>query len=440
MITPWIKPSLLCTASLIGRFYSLRHLVYSRNLTEVKPITESGAIFRPAEIRSVAELGPGGSYEYVSSPTSKLQSLKWTTSPENVLLVKKPHSQSTTRALVEFIEHIYAKYPSVNLIVPKDVAEEVAPLLQTPSNDNSVKPHVLYTGEHSDIARKANLMVTLGGDGTILHAVSMFRRFQVPPILSFSLGTLGFLLPFDFKEYESAFAQTFNSRAKCLHRTRLECDIVRKGDKRPITRYAMNDIFLHRGPSPHLANLDIFIDGVFLTRTTTDGLIFSTPTGSTAYSLSAGGSIISPIVACILLTPICPRSLSFRPLILPHSSHIVVRVEPRPNQGTPDSPITLSVDGISQEELHVGDEIHVVNEVGTIYIEGNKLSTPQRMTHRRGDERCFVDPATADGGAADVAGIHCVAKTENDWVQGINELLGFNSSFRSTARHEDNRV
>lgn len=88
----------------------------------------------------------------------------------------------------------------------------------------------------------------------------------------------------------------------------------------------------------------------------------------------------------------------------------------------------------------MGDEIHVVNEVGTIYIEGNKLLTPQRMTHRHGDEHCFVDPAATDGRAAHLAGIYCVAKTENDWVRGINELLGFNSSFRSTSRHDDNEV
>lgn len=187
--------------------------------------------------------------------------------------------------------------------------------------------------------------------------------------------------------------------------------------------HAMNDIFLHRGDSPHLANLDVFIDGEFMTRTTGDGLAFGTPTGSTAYSLSAGGSIVSPLVPCILLTPICPRSLSFRPLILPHTSHIKVRIGSKNSQGPANNVVKLSVDGIPQPDLRVGDEIHVVNEVGTIYLNGSQItstSNKEDVIHRK---RSIKN-----------SGIYCIARTENDWTSGINELLGFNSSFRFT-RH-----
>ena len=102
------------------------------------------------------------------------------------------------------------------------------------------------------------------------------------------------------------------------------------------------------------------------TTTTADGIVFLTPTGSTAYSLSAGGSITHPLVPCILLTPICPRSLSFRPLILPLTCHIMIRL----SELNRNSSIELTIDGIPQRDLLPGDSIHVVSEKGTIYVPG----------------------------------------------------------------------
>lgn len=88
----------------------------------------------------------------------------------------------------------------------------------------------------------------------------------------------------------------------------------------------MNEVVLHRGRSPHLSMVDVLVDGVHLTETFADGLIVSTPTGSTAYSLSAGGPIIHPLAKALLLTPICPRSLSFRPVVLPDTSEVTIKV------------------------------------------------------------------------------------------------------------------
>ena len=88
----------------------------------------------------------------------------------------------------------------------------------------------------------------------------------------------------------------------------------------------MNEVALHRGRSPHLNTIDAFVDGQHLTESVSDGLIVSTPTGSTAYSLSAGGPIVHPSLSAIVLTPICPRSLSFRPLVFPATSSITLRV------------------------------------------------------------------------------------------------------------------
>lgn len=376
-------------------------------------------------IKPVSDLRHSSSPDFITSPNSKLQSLIWHKPLQNVLVTKKPWTDTTREAMVRFITHLHDSYPEINVIVQPDVAEEIAQDFRSTPHQNPNEPHVLFTGTENEIVAKTDLLVTLGGDGTILRGVSMFANKQVPPVLAFSLGTLGFLLPFDFQEHKTVFEQVISSRAKCLHRTRLECQVVRRGESvdthnLSTSLHAMNDIFLHRGDSPHLANLDIFIDGDFMTRTTADGIAFATPTGSTAYSLSAGGSIVSPLVPCILLTPICPRSLSFRPLLLPHSSHIKVRIGSKKTQGPANTVVKLSVDGIPQPDLRIGDEIHVVNEVGTIYLNGSQVPSTDKKEVR--ERRKTIKNS----------GIYCVARTENDWTHGINELLGFNSSFRFT--------
>ncbi|QPG73209.1 hypothetical protein FOA43_000516 [Brettanomyces nanus] len=376
--------------------------------------------------------------------------------PTNIFVVKKPWKQHVTEAMVTFIKHIHRKYPSCNVIVKKEVAEELYDneALFFPKNTddgvNSMPRHTLYTGTNTEIVSKTDLLVSLGGDGTILRGVSMFSNTTAPPVLTFSMGTLGFLLPFEFKDYRTAFKNVYDSRAYVMRRERVECHIVKKNadTKKEVTDnageqdlidshsysssfikvHAMNDIVMHRGSLPGLINLDVYVNDHFLTRTTADGLIFATPTGSTAYSLSSGGSIVHPSVRCILLTPICPRSLSFRPLILPASSHIVVRVRSK-NDGKSintsqacafiNSSAKMSVDGIPVTELEPGDEMHVLCE-----------SEPR--VGPNGDP-CHTDTDMQRLKEYDYRGVWCVARTEADWVNGINGMLGFNSGFRTKA-------
>ncbi|KAI4189845.1 MAG: hypothetical protein LQ346_005046, partial [Caloplaca aetnensis] len=126
------------------------------------------------------------------------------------------------------------------------------------------------------------------------------------------------------------------------------------------TIHAMNEIIIHRGATPHLAHIAIFIGGRFLTEAVADGMIISTPTGSTAYSLSSGGSIIHPLVDSLCLTPICPRSLSFRPLVLPASTPVTLKLSEQNNRGRE---VEVSIDGVRQREgLKVGGEIRVAGE------------------------------------------------------------------------------
>lgn len=406
----------------------------------------------PLAVRPCAELEPRIVPEYVGSPHLKLHNIVWRSPLQNIYVVKKPWNKDALNATMQFIGHIHDEYPALNVIVAEDVAEELTEAYKTEKAEDGKKVSV-HTGSVADIVAKTDLIVTLGGDGTTLRAVSAFSNGLVPPVLSFAMGTLGFLLPFDFATFKETFKTVFESRSKALHRTRLECHVVRKEhmEKDPekevidgmIRKYnlahykqhhhgvmvhAMNDILLHRGLQPNLILLDIYIDSEFLTTTTADGIVFASPTGSTAYLLSSGGSITHPLVPCILLTPVCPRSLSFRPLILPLTLHIMIRLSDANRNGL----IKLNIDGIPQHDLKPGDEIHVVSENGTIFIPGTHQPPSALLSREEYDD--YIEPGSTRhvlGRGLEVPkGLFCIAKTENDWIRGINQLLGFNSSFR----------
>ncbi|KAH3683501.1 hypothetical protein WICPIJ_005534, partial [Wickerhamomyces pijperi] len=381
------------------------------------------------QIKPVTKLRTKTTPEYIKPLNSKLHSLVWRAPLQNVLILKKPWTPAVRDNMVKFIEFIHDRYPELNVIVTKDAADEISQDFKSYAKKGSSNPHLLYTGEIQDIVNRADLVVTLGGDGTILRAASLFSNTVVPPILSFSLGTLGFLLPFDFSHHQEVFKKVYESRAKVLRRSRLECHVIRKDhhggseNKEPGLKmvHAMNDIVLHRGATPSLTTLDIYIDGQFLTRTTADGVVLSTPTGSTAYSLSTGGSIVHPLVPSILVSPICPRSLSFRPLIVPLTSHIKIKIISK--QNGIENNVGLSIDGIPQKQLQVDDEIHIVNEIGTIYLDENQVP--------------YSKDRSKSGREEAKAGVFCIAKGENDWTGQINELLGFNSSFKNQGKKPD---
>jgi len=169
--------------------------------------------------------------------------------------------------------------------------------------------------------------------------------------------------------------------------------------------FAMNEVTLHRGAAPHLCMIDVFIGGRFLTSAIADGMIISTPTGSTAYSLSSGGSIVHPLVSSLLITPICPRSLSFRPLVLPANSPVTLRLSEKNRAGE----VEVSIDGVRREKgLGQGMEVRVWGE-----------SVKDGSGHWAGGVPSIVRGTV---GGQDVHG-------EDHWVGGLNGLLKFNYPF-----------
>ncbi|KAI0314665.1 ATP-NAD kinase [Amylostereum chailletii] len=266
-------------------------------------------------------------------------------------------------------------------------------------------------------AHKIDLVITLGGDGTILHASSLFKVGAVPPVLSFSMGTLGFLLPFHVDDFEKALESVFQGKATVLYRMRLACQFFDpkgvKIDDDGQDWQVMNEVALHRGASPHLNTIDAYVDGQHLTEAVSDGLIVSTPTGSTAYSLSAGGPIVHPSLSALVLTPICPRSLSFRPLVFPASSSITLRIGDRSR-----APAGVSMDGQVSRVLQPGESVTVRASLHPIpCINRSSIADPQEEHEGAGPGK----------------------EPEDDWVRDINNLLQYNATFRSKALTRHNR-
>ena len=432
--------------------------------------------------------------QYKENP-SGLLSLQWPQPPRNVLIVPKLLAPHVTESAVAFARHIVAEYPNLRPIFERGVAEAIHESLPFPIYTTTTTASSSPTSSNPDgpaapasshlIPEKTDLVVTLGGDGTILRAASLFSLHAfVPPILAFSMGTLGFLGEWKFHEYKRAWREVYmsgsgvsvsdlqgphtqqaavaaggggggsggetpllndawsgvrgksmgtNRSARILLRNRLKVGVFdasgakvnespattttssgRGSDSNSPVFHAVNELVIHRGPNPHLAHIDVFVNGHHLTEAVADGLLISTPTGSTAYSLSAGGSIMHPLVKALLITPICARSLSFRPLVLPLGSRVTLRISAR-NQRVGDGGLGLevSVDGKRRAaDVLPGAEIRVEGEV--------------------------IEPAGPPG--AWVGGVPCVIRSpaphrdggleeDDGWVGGLNGLLKFNYPF-----------
>ena len=218
---------------------------------------------------------------------------------------------------------------------------------------------------------KFDLVLTLGGDGTVLFTSFCLFQRVVPPVLAFSLGSLGFLTNFEFASYKESLNSIMGDAGMRVNlRMRFTCTVFRadtghpRGSKtNPVNTAEMiegeqfevlNELVIDRGPSPYVSNLELYGDDELLTVVQADGCIFSTPTGSTAYSLSAGGPLTHPSIPGIILSPICPHTLSFRPMVLSDTLMLKVCI-PKNSRST----AYASFDGKHRVELRRGDCVQV---------------------------------------------------------------------------------
>lgn len=206
--------------------------------------------------------------------------------------------------------------------------------------------------EASDIPRTVSWVIVLGGDGTLLGAARRVGKYGVP-ILGVNLGSLGFLTEIPVKRLYPAVEMMLQGRLEVESRLMLETKVIRQGQNMGCF-LVLNDVVINKGALARILDLDVRINDQFLTTFRADGLIISTPTGSTAYNLSAGGPILYPTMSNLILTPICPFTLTNRPIIFPDSDtvHITMGKES-------EERVSLTFDGQVGFDLLHGDRVTI---------------------------------------------------------------------------------
>jgi NAD+ kinase len=209
----------------------------------------------------------------------------------------------------------------------------------------------VQTRKREDLPGCTDLLIVLGGDGTLLSAGRLAAERKVP-ILAVNLGGMGFLTTVPQDELYSILEEIFTEKHRVSERVMLESEIVRDGAviRRQI---ALNDAVLNKAALARIMDVELRVDGEYVTTYKADGLILSTPTGSTAYSLAAGGPIVYPTVEAFVVTPICPHTLTNRPLVIPDSATIEVEFK------AGDDAVFLTLDGQIGIELVRGDHIRL---------------------------------------------------------------------------------
>jgi NAD+ kinase len=226
-----------------------------------------------------------------------------------------------------------------------------------------------------------DLLLTLGGDGTLLRGARMVASREVP-VLGVNLGHLGFLTSIVPEEVEGGLRAVAAGEIVLDRRMALTAERVRPSGETGPSYLALNDAVLHKGGFARVIRLAVYAGDEEVGRYRADGIVVSTPTGSTAYSLSAGGPIVSPSIGCIIATPICPHTLAVRPLVLPPEETVTVEVL------SPDGEIVLTIDGQEGEELSAGDRVVIrraPNVIPLIRFPGQTFFATLRRKLRWGD-------------------------------------------------------
>jgi NAD+ kinase len=204
----------------------------------------------------------------------------------------------------------------------------------------------------AEVRDQAELVVVLGGDGTLISVARLFSGRDVP-ILGVNLGSLGFLTEITVEELYTRLEKVLEGNPRVSERMMLEVTLHREGQQ--IEKcHVLNDMVINKGALARIVDLETKVNRHFLTTYKADGLIISTPTGSTGYSLSAGGPIIHPLMSCIVITPICPHTLTNRPIVVTDESVISITVA-----SSFDEKVYLTLDGQVGFELREGDSVEV---------------------------------------------------------------------------------
>jgi len=254
-------------------------------------------------------------------------------SPEikNVAIVAKPGAPNAASAARELVAKLRAL--GRNVLLEGHVAVELRENVAT----------------REQVAAQADLVVVLGGDGTLIHAAGILRGTdREVPILGVNLGSLGFMTEVPLADLYPVLDQFLAGQCILERRIRLNVEVER-GGRVVLAGDVINDAVINKGALARIVDLEARVDGRRLTTYKADGIIVSTPTGSTAYSLSANGPIVVPTLDAVLLTPICPHSLAQRPVVLPAQAHVELQLT------SSNGEVFLTLDGQSGLPMQQGD-------------------------------------------------------------------------------------
>jgi NAD+ kinase len=239
--------------------------------------------------------------------------------------------------------------------------KEIEPLLENETANCLKCRHKGVT--QADMVKSAQLIIVLGGDGTLLRAARMVGPKETP-IMGINLGGLGFLTEFSIEELKPALDDFLAGKHR--EESRMVLSVQFRGED----FFALNDCSINMGPSCRVIETIIYCDSNYVTRFVADGMVIATPTGSTAYSLAAGGPIIFPTMGAILITPLCPHALAARPLVLPADETITVELDRN------SEPAILIVDGQERREIRPGEKITCRKAVHKV-----RLVVPKNKTY-----------------------------------------------------------
>lgn len=218
------------------------------------------------------------------------------------------------------------------------------------------------TAEFSEIGQTCDLAITVGGDGTLLHTARSLVNYEIP-LLGINLGRLGFLVDVHPDEMEARLDKIMVGDYLVESRIMLSAMIDNENEAEPRVSDAFNDVVVHKWEVARMIETETYIDGKLLNIMRSDGLIISTPTGSTAYALSGGGPILEPHMEAMVIVPICPHSMSYRPIVLDGSSKIDVIVRDYPH-----SHAQVTCDGQINLGLVSGDRIHITRKDKKVHL------------------------------------------------------------------------
>ncbi|XP_050522732.1 NAD kinase-like isoform X2 [Daktulosphaira vitifoliae] len=338
----------------------LKKTVVSKMQEKIQGFRRTRSLNAPSPVQ---QFGPCGRIMKNSAMVMTIQDpasqrLTWYRNPLSVLVIKKVRDMSVLPPFIQLVRWLIQE-KSMIVFVEQSVMEDTMLTSNTGFIEVREKLKSFQDGK-DDLTDKIDFIICLGGDGTLLYASLLFQQ-SVPPVMAFHLGSLGFLTPFKFDNFQQQVTNVLEGHAALTLRSRLRCIIVRKNEdseKPPPNLLVLNEVVIDRGPSPYLSNIDLFLDGKHITSVQGDGLIVSTPTGSTAYAVAAGASMIHPSVPAIMVTPICPHSLSFRPIVVPAGVELKIMLSPDAR-----STAWVSFDGRNQQELCADDSLRVTTSI-----------------------------------------------------------------------------